>query len=179
MQIFMDTIFEITPKGIKPYITLQSKKLVTKEYLETLIAENDMSKSARVSKIYDRLMKSDKIYNVFDYWETAKYIHFGYYVGHYGYSILYKKEENKAYVMSGITDDLLYTDKAGTLLVSKLYSFDENRVYCIGMNDGFTKDIFFENMKKGGINPRIEGADKLQTLTEDSNPIIIYYEFKK
>ena len=38
---------------------------------------------------------------------------------------------------------------------------------------------FFENMKKGGINPRIEGADKLQTLTEDSNPIIIYYEFKK
>ena len=179
MQIFMDTIFEITPKGIKPYITLQSKKLVTKEYLETLIAENDMSKSARVSKIYDRLMKSGKIYNVFDYWETAKYIHFGYHVGHYGYSILYKKEENKAYVMSGITDDLLYTDKAGTLLVSKLYSFDENRVYCIGMNDGFTKDIFLENMKKGGINPRIEGADKLQTLTEDSNPIIIYYEFKK
>lgn len=179
MQIFMDTIFEITPKGIKPYITLQSKKLVTKEYLETLIAENDMSKSARVSKIYDRLMKSDKIYNVFDYWETAKYIHFGYHIGFYLYSILYKKEENKAYVMSGITDDLLYTDKAGTLLIPNLYSFDENRVYCIGMNDGFTKDIFFENMKKGGINPRIEGADKLQTLTEDSNPIIIYYEFKK
>ena len=179
MQIFMDTIFEITPKGIKPYITLQSKKLVTKEYLETLIAENDMSKSARVSKIYDRLMKSGKIYNVFDYWETAKYIHFGYHVGHYGYSILYKKEENKAYVMSGITDDLLYTDKAGTLLIPNLYSFDENRVYCIGMNDSFTKDIFLENMKKGGINPRIEGADKLQTLTEDSNPIIIYYEFKK
>ena len=61
MQIFMDTIFEITPKGIKPYITLQSKKLVTKEYLETLIAENDMSKSTRVSKICDRLMKTDKI----------------------------------------------------------------------------------------------------------------------
>ena len=160
MQIFMDTIFEKTPKGIKPYITLHSNKLVTKEYLETLIAENDMSKSARVSKIYDRLMKSGKIYNVFDYWETAKYIHFGYHVGHYGYSILYKKEENKAYVMSGITDDLLYTDKAGTLLIPNLYSFDENRVYCIGMNDGFTKDIFLENMKKGGINPRIEGADK-------------------
>ena len=126
MQIFMDTIFEITPKGIKPYITLQSKKLVTKEYLETLIAENDMSKSARVSKICNRLMKTDKIYNVFDYWETAKYIHFGYHFGFYVYSILYKKEENKAYVMSGITDDLLYTDKAGTLLIPNLYSFDEN-----------------------------------------------------
>ena len=105
-------------------------------------------------------MKSDKIYNVFDYWETAKYIHFGYYVGHYGYSILYKKEENKAYVMSGITDDLLYTDKAGTLLVSKLYSFDEIQIRLLYI-----------------MSLRNETCEVLSNLSEDDNPILLLLRF--
>ncbi len=73
--------FEITPKGIKPYITLQSKKLVTKEYLETLIAENDMSKSAKISdkkcikvvtwKVLTKLPKGD-IINKFPHERTSQ-----------------------------------------------------------------------------------------------------------
>ena len=97
----------------------------------------------------------------------------------YGYTALYNKNTNITSVMTGFSDDLFYTDKAETKLFFKTATFDKDRIYCIGMNDGFTKDILLKNIEKGGISSRIEGADKLKTLTEDSNPIIIYYEFKK
>ena len=179
MQIFMDTIFEITPKGIKPYIAVQSKSLVTKKDMEDQMAQNNMSDPRVISKICDGLTKAKKIYSMYDYWETDEYIHLNYQVGMYGYTALYNKKTNMTYVMTGFSDDLFYTDKAETMLIFNTATFDKNRIYCIGMNDGFTKDILLKNLEKGGINSHIEGADKLKTLTEDSNPIIIYYEFKK
>lgn len=179
MQIFMDTIFEITPKGIKPYIAFQSKSLVTKKDMEAQMAQYDMSNPRVISKICDGLAKAKKIYSIYDYWETDKYVHLNYQVGMYGYTALYNKNTNVTSVMTGFSDDLFYTDKAETKLVFKTATFDKDRIYCIGMNDGFTKDILLKNIEKGGISSRIEGADKLKTLTEDSNPIIIYYEFKK
>lgn len=179
MQIFMDTIFEITPKGIKPYIAFQSKSLVTKKDMEAQMAQYDMSNPRVISKICDGLAKAKKIYSIYDYWETDKYVHLNYQVEMYGYTALYNKKTNVTSVMTGFSDDLFYTDKAETKLVFKTATFDKDRIYCIGMNDGFTKDILLKNIEKGGISSRIEGADKLKTLTEDSNPIIIYYEFKK
>lgn len=179
MQIFMDTIFEITPKGVQTYITLQSKNLLTKEYLDSQMANVDVSAPTYLSKVYMGLSKTNKIYNLLDYWETDKYIHFSYTVDLHGYHVFYWKDENITYVAQGIANDLLYTEKVGTSLIPKFLSCDKDRLYCVGMNSSFTRDIFFDNIKRGGINSHIEGADKLRTLTDDSNPIIIYYEFKK
>lgn len=179
MQIFMDTIFDITAKGVQPYITLQSKNLLTKRDLDKQMENVDVSVPGYISKIYMGLPKTNKIYSPFDYWETDKYIHFLYGMDLHIYTVFYRKDENITYITQGITNDLLYTEKVGTELIAKFLSCDKERLYCVEMNSDFTRNIFLDNIKRGGINPRIEGADKLRTLTDDSNPIIIYYEFKK
>lgn len=174
LHLFMDTIFEIGKKGPIPYLALQSKNLVTKEYM---ISQREQGNDA--SKTYAGLSSAGVIYNITNFFESDEYIHFKYNLNNQFYTLLHKKSMDSTFVIKSMTNDLLYSDKSGKMLASKFIAYDKNKVYTIEMNSSLSKEYFLDNLKMGKINSKMEGAEGLKLLSEESNPIIVYYEFKK
>ena len=40
------------------------------------------------------------------------------------------------------------------------------------------QDVFLKDIQDNRINRKVKGIDSFQGISEDSNPVIIYYEFK-
>ena len=174
MHLFMDTIFGIGKEGPMPYITLQSKNLVTKEYM---ISQRE--KGCDASKIYDGLHSAGRIYNIASFFESDKYIHFKYNFNSKLYTVLHKKDMDSTFIYQRMVNDLLYSDNSKNMLVSKFVAYDKDRGYTIEMNTDLSKEYFLENLRNNNINCNMKGAEGLKMLTEDSNPVIVYYEFKQ
>lgn len=173
MHLFMDTIFEIGKEGPMPYITLQSKNLTTKEYM---ISQREKGYDA--SKIYDGLTSAGMIYNVTSFFESDKYIHFKYNFNNKLYTVLHRKDMDSTFIYQRMVNDLLYSDNSKNMLVSKFVAYDKDRVYTIEMNTDLSKEYFLENLRNNNISHKMGGAEGLNMLTEESNPVIVYYEFK-
>lgn len=172
-QLFMDTIFEIGQEGIQPYIVFQSKNFVTKDFL-------DFQKETRkASKIFSDLNSTGKIYNLCNYLESEKYIYFNYYRGDNLYICFYDKLHKSVCVTKDVKNDLFYVDDEGTQLFPNFISFDEERAYSIEMNNDFSRNMLLKDIQDNRINRNVENIEAFQNISEDSNPVIIYYEFKK
>lgn len=173
LNLFMDTIFEIGKEGLTPYLALQSKNLVTEEYMAS-----QREQGYDASKIYDGLRSAGMIYNITSFFESNEYIHFKYKFNNKLCTVLHKKSVDSTSVIQYMINDLLYSDESGKMLASKFISYDKDKAYTVEMNSDFSKEYFLDNLKNNKINSKMEGAEGLKTLTEESNPIIVYYKFK-
>ena len=171
-QLFMDTIFAITKDDIQPYIVLQSKNFVTKDYLDS------KKETKKASKIFSNLNNTTKIYNICNYLESDRYVYFNYYIRDNLYITFYDKLQKSAYMTQNVVNDLLYVDDEGVQLFPNFISFDEKRAYSVEMNNDFSRNVFLKDIQDNRINRKVKGIDSFQGISEDSNPVIIYYEFK-
>ena len=171
-QLFMDTIFAITKDDIQPYIVLQSKNFVTKDYLDS------QKETKKASKIFSNLNNTTKIYNICNYLESDRYVYFNYYIRDNLYITFYDKLQKSAYMTQNVVNDLLYVDDEGVQLFPNFISFDEKRAYSVEMNNDFSRNVFLKDIQDNRINRKVKGIDSFQGISEDSNPVIIYYEFK-
>lgn len=130
------------------------------------------------SKIYDGLRSAGMIYNITSFFESNEYIHFKYKFNNKLCTVLHKKSVDSTSVIQYMINDLLYSDESGKMLASKFISYDKDKAYTVEMNSDFSKEYFLDNLKNNKINSKMEGAEGLKTLTEESNPIIVYYKFK-
>ena len=171
-QLFMDTIFAITKDDIQPYIVLQSENFVTKDYLDS------QKETKKASKIFSNLNNTTKIYNICNYLESDRYVYFNYYIRDNLYITFYDKLQKSAYMTQNVVNDLLYVDDEGVQLFPNFISFDEKRAYSVEMNNDFSRNVFLKDIQDNRINRKVKGIDSFQGISEDSNPVIIYYEFK-
>ena len=172
-QLFMDTIFEITQESIQPYIVFQSNNFVTRDYL------NIQKETRKASKIFSDLNSTGKIYNICNYVESGRYIYFNYYMRDNLYICFYDKLQKSMFVTQNVKNDLLYVDDDEVQLFPNFISFDEERAYSIEMNNDFSRNMFLKDIQNDRINRNMKCVESFQNISEDSNPVIIYYEFKK
>lgn len=172
LQLFMNTIFEIREDGLQPYITIESTHLVTEDFL------NSQSSAKSPSEIFSELNHSDRIYSISNYIESSNYIYFNYFIGESLYIVLYDKMKKSAFITQGMKNDLLYTNNSGPQLFPNFISTDGTRVYSVEMYDNFSRDMFMRDVQLGRISSKTKGFDRLKEISEDSNPIIVYYELK-
>lgn len=163
-QIFMDTLVSVNKEGVKPYLTIKSKKLLSnKDYIE---AKGDSFQDKMSS-----LMTKDVIHSIQDFFESKDIIFFKYQEKNYISFVIYNKRNHDYKIFKAMKDNLLYSLDYPPL--PNFVGYDENGIYASINMDNFLH--FFEN---GQLAENIIKRNELMQLSEDSNPIIFYYEFK-
>ena len=172
---FSDTIMCINHGNVAPYMAFSGKKV---------IKPNDISKEEKAEaflppkrmEMHHRLgHKMDKITGVLNMFEYDGSLFFSYttwpmYIGVCNMST----GETSAY--RNFKDDVLYSKQ---LLQRALPSFlvsDAGGVYYCMSTDYLLE--LKSHLKEGFISGKVKNREVLGGLDEDSNPVILYYEFK-
>ena len=148
---------------------------ILKEEKDVLL--NAKKKIEMLMNAHRRLgIQKNKLINVSDLYVCNGYLYF-YYVTKFHLFAKYNLKNSEVTVYANTKDDLLFLSKPYKYSMTSFLMSDEGGVYyqvdtevlpqlksCL--NDGFLSD-------------RIRNKEVLRQITEDSNPIILYYEFKK
>ena len=168
-HMFMDTIFSITEKGLSPYIALKSKDFVTEK--DIVISRNKSPLS--VIEFVTGLKNKNRIYRIFNFFETDDYFHFRYTRGAESKSIIFNRKDMQVQTVGNLRNDLIYKTEQPSA-PPRFAFYDKKGVYEIveGRKLYDFLPFLWEKKLKEPFNEQLKG------LTEDSNPIIFYYEFK-
>jgi hypothetical protein len=173
VQIFADTIVRIDDKGgVSPFITMKGKGLTTKGDLDALKVSYPKDPYKRYNHI---MMQTQKIFGVFNYVENDKFILFSCHQGSTVFKVLHNLSTNSTYMYNTMQNDLVYTGDSH--LMTKFNFFDENGAYEY-IDTGYSMSNLIEQIANGKLAADLENMDKLLKLTDDSNPVIFYYQFK-
>ena len=94
------------------------------------------------------------------------------------HAIVINKSTNEVCVYKGIFDNMFFREKQG----SRTFIFgctDSKGVYyhtSTSRSNGVSE--LQEKYKAGALSPDVIGLEKLKDLTDEDNPILLYYEFK-
>lgn len=167
-QLFMNMIMEIDDDGISPFLLLKSKNWVSEDEL-------DQGKSDPYER-YSGLFQMDRIYNMGNLLESKDFIYFSYMEGMSTYHVFYNPKTKEVVYSGLIENDLLFKKNVLDNIELNFCFSDNEGGYCyihpFGMGkfiEGIHSDIFKRNAS----------YDKLLQLNEESNPVLLYYKYKK
>jgi hypothetical protein len=121
--------------------------------------------------------KLNKIHDLFTYFECPNFIFLQFFKGGRRQTILYDtKTGHSKLIWPSIKDDLVYKPSYNPAVsYSNYLSKDQKGIYSYINLYGIA--AFIEERDKGELSPSLQNNPKIQKLTEDSNPLIFYYEF--
>ena len=169
-QMFMDYIVSIG-KEVTPYIELKSKYLTTKADIESFRGKDGMLVNTEL------LFNSKKKFNVHCFIENDDFVNFRWGGVVSSLSVVLDKKTGEAKLFDYMNNDLVYKqDKKGGLLGFRFS--DMKGAYVI--LEPFTDMIsYFQNqIKNNEIVPNLDKLEQLKQLDDDSNPVILFYEYK-
>jgi hypothetical protein len=171
VQLFMDTIVSIDKTGVSPFLSIKSKSFMSYEDLSSLKEDTN--------SIIEASLNIDKIYKISNYIEGQDFIHFTYRQGFTQKTVIYDKTDKTVNVFPIILDDLVFKinlkEMEAGMMLNFLYS-DKNGAYSYISTDDM-KD-FIELIHNDKLNLNDDQKKNLMNLTEDSNPVLLYYEYK-
>ena len=167
VHTFMDTIVAIHQDGLMPFLALKSKNLTTKTDIK---ATEGKKPSERILEMKTK----NKIFGIFNYFETKNHIHFCYSQGTtHIHPILYCKSTN-LYQETFLQNDLVFDINK----FSEYFIFsDSNGVYESYYGNSLIHELFLKDIKEGKLAPHLDKREELMKITEDSNPVIFYYSY--
>lgn len=170
IQMFMDTIVCLGKDGIKPFLTVKAKNWITPNDIHDLIEYKDKNNGQISQLLFERNIS----YNIHRYFETENLIYFQYYNNRHIESVIYNKDTDTVRVANLFIDDMLYY---GDKMISPLFAFSDSKgVYSYLTPEKMPR--FLEIAYSDGLNPNIDKLDDIKKVSEDSNPILFYYECK-
>lgn len=172
IQQYMDTIMMLKDGNVIPFITLDSKKLLLEKDLKVA-----MSLAKRPELVPMQLMKFDKIHSVKTYMEHDNFLYLEYLYGNTLFSLLYNKLLNESIVSDVIKDDVLLKKDFVGSITSNWGCSTSHGVYCY-INPEFVAE-FKSLAKTDCFSEKCNKIDVIRNLPDDSNPVIIFYEYKK
>jgi len=180
-QLFMDYIVSLG-ETITPYIELKSKNLTT-------IDDFKNSSEERLSPTggFQALQGTSKIWDVNSFVENDDLILFrcnsGFMSGkRNSFSVVYHKKTGLVKIADIMSNDLVsrrIDDEKhffNTYMDGRFIFSDKKGAYEVVHPRFFDK--FLTSVRKKEVVPNLDKLDELLKLTEDSNPVIFYYEFK-
>lgn len=171
IQQFMDTIIAIKNNEIFPYAVVKSKDFISKEDLYS------MGKNIGNQFPLDEITKKNKIWCIRDLVEHNNYLYFRCWKKNYQLSVLYDNVKKQTYVIGFEKNDILYDKDVKKGINQRFANYDSKGVYVFIRNEDIS--VFSEYAKENLLLLSAEQLCEVMTLKEDSNPVILYYEFKK
>lgn len=180
IQVFMDTIMRITADGVSPYIALESRRLTTVEDLK-----KEEGSSGKEEQLKERLLSlltlngKNKVYNIDNYFESDDHIYFECEDGSEKCSVLIDAKNNKIKLFGELYNDVVFSGETEYLMPTRFKCTDEGGVYAVMMNSDLSREDFLKKIRENSLNENLgqETISRLKTLSYDSNPIIVYYEY--
>lgn len=171
VEMFMDTIVCLDNESIRPYLAVKVKNWITSKDIHDLIeCRNINNEELKYQVLFERNIS----YNIHCYFEIGDMIYFQYRNNGHREFVIYDKNTNTARVTNLFVDDIVYCNGK---MMFPLFTFSDSKgVYsCLE-----TRSIprFLEIVYSDGLNPSIDKIDELKAISEESNPIIFYYECK-
>lgn len=166
--LYSSIIFSLN-NYIQPYFQIKSNKLLNKEDFKGL----DLSNPSLISEIN----RYDKIKSIMNFIEIKNFIICEFFAEYGMDIILFNKKSSKANLYDSFFDDYVYY----TLNESIPHYFacsDEKGVYAYMNVDEVPLFVDYHNTGKVKIISNEQEDDYLKELTEESNPILFYYELK-
>jgi hypothetical protein len=163
-QTFMNTVISLD--GIKPLITLKSKDLAVFSDLEEIKKKDTFGKMTSLKEI-------PKIRDVHDYVESSQFLYFTYWKGKLLSSVLHYFDTHTTHCFNYLKNDVLW--KSPRLPMRFMFS-DAKGTYEVIHPEGMY--LFLEDIENDNLADRTDKREQLLALTEESNPVIFYYEFK-
>jgi len=176
VSFFMDTIISIGNDGLKHYIAVDSKDFMTHNDI-SLFKKDGIIDAQFIMDIGMGL--ENKIYSIREFYECSNFLHFVYVQGNSNVSLIYDKNDCSVKKYSVIFDDLVCKIDLGNRklgLPALMRDSGSEGVY--GCIDGDYLLHLQSIIQSDGLNLPEEDVEKLKGLTEDSNPVLFYYEYK-
>lgn len=176
---FMDSIMCINDGIIAPYLTIKSKDVIQKEDLQQDInlSIDPIARGNDYMRLVRRFKKENKIYKIDEIFEYRNTLHLSY-SKQIRYSIQYNKISNTVSVFDRTKDDLLFEKIPMNYQSPVFLGADEQGVYYCVNPDNLQEMKHFALMGNT-LSDRLVNQEQLVTLNEDSNPLILYYEYKE
>ena len=175
-----DSIMCIRDGKIAPYVALTGKKLIQKDDIpsEDLTPSTDGYLRTRQSgNLFESWRKQGKISGISNLFRYKQMLFFEI-MGMYAYTVQYNISDDKVSIYGSTKENLLFTKEPKHWYLPSFLTADESGTYyCV-------KPMFLPEFKhfateKGVMSDKVINKEKLEKLDEDSNPVILYYEFKK
>lgn len=169
VEMFMDTIISIEKESIKPFLAFKAKNWITSKDIDELIKCQEEGNESSFHRI---LFEKDISYNINHYFETESMIGFQYYNNMSMPYVMYDKVTNTVRTTDLFQDDIVF-DVDGVILTTFAFS-DSKGVYGYVKTDQI--QFLLDFLHTGKVHSDLDKINELKKLTEDSNPVIFYYE---
>lgn len=172
-----DIIMAIDPKGIYPFLALKSKNLLTVDDVKSKMTfshdSRELNQGFMMQSVFDNM---NKIYNIDEYIEFGDYIIF-YITIDNGKNdvtrIVYNVKSKQSRLFNFVYDDVTFKKIGYQPSINFVYA-DSTAVYAYFRQEEIDRLLFCINE---GCTDEFKMKNRISTITENSNPIIIRYEY--
>lgn len=175
-----DTIFCFNEKEFTPYMIFVGNKTIKCADIseeEKDISLNATERARMFMNVQRRLgLQQKKIVNISNIYENDGYMYFNY-VTWPRFMVKYNMENGESSVYTNIKDDLLFLSYPLKYTITSFLTSDDNGVYYQVDTEMLSslKSCLHDDV----LSDKIKNKNVLNGITEDFNPIILYYEYKK
>ena len=174
----MDTIMCIKGDAVFPFLAIESERLVQKEDFlkdEKVPTSNPRVRGKRMMSLLTRLSAQNKIYQISDVFECDSMLYFSC-MGRILYFVQYDEKKRIAFTYSRVANDVLFRMIPEYFQVPKFLCADSMGGYYYISNDNLAELKYF--IDEDNISEKLINRESIKELNEDSNPVILYYEYK-
>ncbi len=164
---FMDSIMVFEDNRIMPFLTFTSEYQLESKDLKGIDFNGE--------DYFTKLSMKNKIYDMFTYIEHKDLIIMQFFLGIDARTIIYNQKEKKATSINFFIDDIIYKQKESRFSFPNFLTFDEKGTYAWLNYDNINE--LKGDLEKGYLSSKFE-SNGIKSLNEESNPILLYYEFK-
>ncbi|WP_291530715.1 6-bladed beta-propeller [Bacteroides sp. UBA939] len=171
-----DTVMCINNGKITPYMAFSGDKVIKPEDISEEDKNGILDSKIRTEMRLRLGHKMDKITGVLDMFKCDDNLYFSYttwplYLG------ICNMNTGEVSTYSNFEDDILYASKFVYRTLPSFLTSDAGGVYyCIGTD--YLSDLK-DHLKEGFISNKVTNKDVIKIINEDSNPILLYYEYSK
>ena len=174
----MDTIMCIKGDAVFPFLAIESERLVQKEDFlkdEKVPTSNPRVRGKRMMSLLTRLSAQNKIYQISDVFECDSMLYFSC-MGRILYFVQYDEKKRIAFTYSRVANDVLFRMIPEYFQLPKFLCADSMGGYYYISNDNLAELKYF--IDEDNISEKLINRESIKQLNEDSNPVILYYEYK-
>lgn len=174
----MDTIMCIKGDAVFPFLAIESERLVQKEDFlkdEKVPTSNPRVRGKRMMSLLTRLSAQNKIYQISDVFECDSMLYFSC-MGRILYFVQYDEKKRIAFTYSRVANDVLFRMIPEYSQLPKFLCADSMGGYYYISNDNLAELKYF--IDEDNISEKLINRESIKELNEDSNPVILYYEYK-
>lgn len=175
-----DSIMCIEKDKLYPYIALTGKNRIQKNEIPKEMISSSADINIRIKNnndFFNKFLRKNKFIYTSCIFEHDNFIYIDYSTILSMQHIRFNKRTGEMSVYKFLKNDILYSKEPQINSVAPFVTSDAKGVYSILQTDNLP-EIKYLTQEKGFISNLVINKNKLKEINEDSNPIILYYEFK-